>query len=255
MGPPPDGDADADPSTSGPLTRASDDPLPPAPGIVAGDSGRVDPATLRISETAVLTFMLGNESFYAYQYFMPEGDTVGYGHLINDQDGDRFKDGLTEDQAFALFHEDMEYFIGVIRRSVDVPITQGQFDALASLTANVGHVPKTVRALINAEDLAAAGEQFRRYVKDVTGAVLPGLVRRRDMEAHLFLTGRYPNNSLSGGRMVTREELKSRHLRQIERLFPDRLGEPHKSPTRDLQRHQAAAAYRRMTGKTLGGAT
>ncbi len=254
MGPPPQIDDAADPSTVGPLTRASGDPLPPAPGLVASTDGRADPDSLQISETAVFTFMLGNESFYAYQYFMPEGDTIGYGHLINSQDGDRFRDGLTEDEAFALFHEDMDFFVGVIRRSIEVPITQGQFDALASLTANVGHVPKSVRALINEEDFAAAAEQFRRFVKDVTGTVLPGLVRRRDMEAHLFLTGRYPNNSLSGSRVMSRQELQDRHLRQIERLFPDRLGEPHRSPTRDLQRHQAASAYKRMTGKTLPGA-
>ena len=79
-------------------------------------------------------------------------------------------------------------------------------------------------------DFAAGAEQFRRFVKDVTGTVLPGLVRRRDMEAHLFLTGRYPNNSLSGSRMMTRQELQDRHLRQIERLFPDRLGEPPQTP-------------------------
>lgn len=240
-----------DPSTLGPLTRTSDDPLPPAPGMAVASGARVDPDTLNISDQAVLTFMLGNESFYAYQYFMVEGDTIGYGHLINDQDGNRFRDGLTEDEAFDLFLEDMRFFVGRIRKSIEVPITQAQFDALASLTANVGHVPKTLKALINAEDFAAAAEQFKRYVKNNDGEVLGGLVRRRGMESNLFLTGIYPKASLSGAGLVSRAELRDRQLRQIERLFPDGLGEPHGSVTTDNQRNQAKQAYRRMTGRDL----
>lgn len=241
----------ADPSTLGPLTRTSADPLPPAPGVVSSGGDHTLPTALQISEKAVFSFMLGNESFYAYQYFMPEGDTIGYGHLINTSDGNRFQDGLTEDEAFALFQEDMGFFVGVIRRSIKVPITQGQFDALASLTANVGHVPSAVEALINAGDFAAAGDQFRRYSRDIKGTVLPGLVRRREMESHLFLTGSYPRASLSGAQVLTRDTLRDRHLRQIEGLFPDRLGDPHGSPTRELQRRQARGAYQRMTGRVL----
>jgi lysozyme len=112
--------------------------------------------------------------------------TIGYGHTR----GVRRGDTCTEEQATAWLREDLQAAEGAVRHLVDVPLTQGQFDALASFVFNCGAAAfgnSTLLRMLNESDTAGAAEQFKRWVNGADGP-LPGLVTRRAAERALFLS-------------------------------------------------------------------
>ena len=75
-------------------------------------------------------------------------------------------------------------------RLINVPLTDGQFDALASFTYNLGGGAlqrSTLRRKINREEHADVPEQFMRWVW-AGGRKLKGLVRRREAESDLYIS-------------------------------------------------------------------
>ena len=112
--------------------------------------------------------------------------TIGYGHT----GGVRRGDTCTEAQATEWLREDLRAAEGAVRHLVDVPLAQGQFDALASFVFNVGAGAfgnSTLLRLLNAGDTAGAAEQFKRWNRGADGP-LPGLVTRRAAERDLFVS-------------------------------------------------------------------
>ena len=112
--------------------------------------------------------------------------TIGYGHTRDVCRGDT----CTEAQATDWLREDLRAAESAVRHLVDVPLTQMQFDALASFVFNVGPAAfgnSTLLRLLNAGDAAGAAGQFKRWNRGADG-VLPGLVTRRAAERDLFLS-------------------------------------------------------------------
>lgn len=110
--------------------------------------------------------------------------TIGYGHTR----GVRRGDVCTETQATEWLREDLRAAEGAVRHLVDVPLMQGQFDALARFVFNIGAGAfgnSTLLRLLNAGDAAGAAEQFKRWNRGADGP-LPGLVTRRAAERALF---------------------------------------------------------------------
>jgi lysozyme len=110
--------------------------------------------------------------------------TIGYGHT----QGVRKGDTCTEDQATEWLRSDLGYAEGAVRHLVDVPLTQGQFDALVSFVFNVGQGAfgnSTLLRLLNKGDYAGAAGQFARWNKGANGP-LPGLTIRRESERKMF---------------------------------------------------------------------
>ena len=110
--------------------------------------------------------------------------TIGYGHTKGVHGGMT----CTQEQADEWLAEDLETVYGDIREYVDVPLTQGQFDALCSWIFNLGagaFRDSTFRRLLNARDYEGAAEQIKRWVH-AGNQVLPGLVKRRAAEAEMF---------------------------------------------------------------------
>jgi len=111
--------------------------------------------------------------------------TIGYGHTRGVRKGDT----CTEDQATEWLRGDLKTAEGAVKHLVDVPLTQGQFDALASFVFNCGAGAfgnSTLLRLLNGGDVSGAADQFSRWNKGASGP-LPGLVRRRAAERALFL--------------------------------------------------------------------
>jgi lysozyme len=124
--------------------------------------------------------------------------TIGIGHLVHHGrcDGSEpadFKAGITRARAFELLQEDAADVAKAIRRHVDVPLNQPQFDALCSFGFNCGIgaiQTSTLTRRLNAGEYAAVPHELNRWVK-AGGQTLPGLVRRRKAEGRLFARGKY----------------------------------------------------------------
>lgn len=120
-------------------------------------------------------------------YLCPAGVwTIGYGHTGDVKEGDR----VTRAEATALLQKDLKRFERVVESSIDVSLTQEQFDALVSFTYNLGGGAlrkSTLRRILNQGDYQGAAEEFLRWVK-AGGKTLKGLVRRRAAERELFLS-------------------------------------------------------------------
>lgn len=115
--------------------------------------------------------------------------TVGYGHkLLPHESIER----ITEQQAIAYLTEDVGTAEDAVNALVKVPVTQPQFDALVSLTYNIGAGAfgrSTLLKRLNAGDYAAAQQQFLVWNKArINGVLQPsrGLTNRRVAEAELF---------------------------------------------------------------------
>ena len=116
--------------------------------------------------------------------------TIGYGTTVY-PNGVRVKQGdkCTLGQAKEYFAHDLNRFEKTVNQSVKVSINQNQFDALVSLTYNIGEQAfkdSTLLAKLNKGDYLGAADQFPRWNKG-GGEVMKGLVRRRADERVLFL--------------------------------------------------------------------
>lgn len=115
--------------------------------------------------------------------------TIGIGTTIY-PNGLKVKKGdvCTLEQAKSYFAHDLKSFEKTVNDSVKVDLTQNQFDALVSLTYNIGSTAfknSTLLKKLNAKDFNGAADQFKVW-NIGGGKVLKGLVRRREAERALF---------------------------------------------------------------------
>jgi lysozyme len=123
--------------------------------------------------------------------------TIGYGHTGNVLPGAQ----ITLEKAEQLLRDDLTFIEWQLMRAVEVPITQNQFDALASLIFNIGPGcqgkrsglislksgrPSTLLRYLNAGRYQDAAEQFSCWIY-AGGRALKGLIERRAREKILFL--------------------------------------------------------------------
>lgn len=114
--------------------------------------------------------------------------TIGYGHT-----GADVTPGLTitQDQAQALLAQDIASAAVCVNNLVNVVLTQDEFDALVDFVFNLGSgafAGSTLLRDINAGDFTAAAAQFDLW-DHAGGAVVAGLLRRRQAEEALFDIG------------------------------------------------------------------
>ncbi len=127
------------------------------------------------------------EGFRPKAYRCPAGLlTIGYGHVI--QPGETFSDVITEEAASALLGTDVQSAESAVLRLITVSLTEGQFDALVSFAYNLGAGAlqrSTLRQKVNRGQHRQVPAEFMRWTRG-GGKELPGLVKRRDMEARLY---------------------------------------------------------------------
>lgn len=116
--------------------------------------------------------------------------TIGWGHYGADVQPDMV---ITEEQAEELLRQDLKVFIYNVQKAVEgyTTLNDYQFGALVSFTFNVGvanfrrsTLLKKVRKNPYDESIA---QEFNKWVYG-GGVVLPGLVRRRQLESALYFT-------------------------------------------------------------------
>lgn len=131
--------------------------------------------------------------------------TVGYGHIRGVKNG--FK--ITLEQAEKYLQEDLKSVILDLTKALndaEIEVTQGQFDALASLVFNLGitkFLNSTLWKKLCAGDKQGAAEQFLVWCKarnpkfdpskkesedNPKKITLKGLLERRKAERELFLS-------------------------------------------------------------------
>ena len=113
--------------------------------------------------------------------------TIGYGHTRTAKRGMT----ITEPEAERLLRVDLGWVQECLARRVTAPVTQEQYDALASFVFNIGgpqFTSSTLLRKLNALDYLGAAQEFMRWNKQ-RGVVLKGLTRRRASERAMFLRG------------------------------------------------------------------
>ena len=129
------------------------------------------------------------EGFAPEIYVCPGGwPTIGYGHVVRDDERERFVDGIDEATAEGLLRRDVEAAQRSVLRLIRASLDDGRFDALCSFTFNLGAGAlqrSTLRRKVNREEHDAVPDEFRRWVW-AGGRKLKGLVRRREAEAAFY---------------------------------------------------------------------
>lgn len=131
--------------------------------------------------------------------------TIGVGHklthselmsgkitIANDSQ-EMWREGLSNEQIDILLRRDVRWATNTVQFWVEVPLTQGQFDALVSLTFNIGAEAfrrSTLLKLLNQGNYAEVPNQMRRWNRSA-GAVSHGLKKRREAEIEYLWKAEY----------------------------------------------------------------
>ncbi len=114
--------------------------------------------------------------------------TIGYG--VTQMNGNSIQEGdnISEEEAETLLIHEIQRFEAIVLNRLEVPVNQNQFDALVSHTFNTGG-SDTLFELINNN---APFEEIRQWMMNSyitsNGVTLNGLIKRRKIEAELYLS-------------------------------------------------------------------
>ena len=129
------------------------------------------------------------EGFSSSIYICPAGyPTIGYGHVVRDDEKQQFAQGIDKDEGEELLRQDVRWAERGVLRLIDVQLTDGQFDSLVSFTFNLGTGAlqrSTLRRKVNREEHDDVPAQFKRWVW-AGGRKLNGLMRRRNTESIIY---------------------------------------------------------------------
>ena len=125
------------------------------------------------------------EGFGAHIYRDAAGlPTIGYGHLLRPGEAELFANGISKPAAESLLIKDVQQAERAVLRRINVPLSDGQFDALVSFTFNLGGGAlqrSTLRRKVNRQAHTQVPGEFLRWVF-AGGRRLKGLLRRRETE-------------------------------------------------------------------------
>jgi GH24 family phage-related lysozyme (muramidase) len=96
---------------------------------------------------------------------------------------------MTEQEATELLAKDLIGYEARVLQLVDVPLTQGQMDALVSFAYNCGPsalANSTLLRKLNNCEFSLAADEFLKWNK-VAGKPMQGLTNRRQAEREMFL--------------------------------------------------------------------
>ncbi len=104
---------------------------------------------------------------------------------------------ITIKEAIDIYKKGLKKYVDAVNAALKVPVKQHEFDALVSITYNIGTggmrgstFMKLVNSKASPAQIVSAMQRFNR----AGGRVLKGLVNRRKAESELYLTGKYAHN-------------------------------------------------------------
>lgn len=165
---------------------------------------REEPTHYEVSAAGV-TLLKKFEGLRKHPYMCPAGVlTVGYGQCISSQATFHalYPHGFSEQDAHDLLRKKlMEVYVPDVKRLVQVPLAQREFDALVSLNYNIGatvlHEPTkyvsyrgkeiALLPLLNAACYKAAACEFPKFTKGgPEKSYYRGILKRRMTEMYIF---------------------------------------------------------------------
>jgi GH24 family phage-related lysozyme (muramidase) len=139
------------------------------------------------------------EGFSPTIYICPVGyPTIVYGHVVLTHEREQFPAGITPAQATELLRKDVRSAERAVLRLISAPLTDGQFDALVSFTFNLdaGALQRsTLRRKVNLGEHESVPAELMKWVW-AAGKRMPGLVRRRRVEASAYSFDPPPNTEM-----------------------------------------------------------
>ena len=132
--------------------------------------------------------LLGHEGFTGQATIPVKGDvpTIGF----ETTEGVRLGDTITPEAAIERAFRDIRKTESAIHKCVDVPLSQGEYDAFTSFAYNVGasaFCSSTLVKKLNAGDYTGACAEIKRWVY-VKGRKVQGLVNRREKEFQMCMS-------------------------------------------------------------------
>ncbi len=170
--------------------------------------GILRPASEYTVSDSLKNFLHTKESLAIQSAYLDAGIryAIGYGHniILGDTINGKVVDKefikqlfrtngklqITEAEANRLFDKDLEKFENGVRNNVSVDITQGQFDAMVSLSYNIGinaFAKSTALRKLNEGNIQEVPEQWMRFNKS-RKKFNPGLNDRRRQELEQFFS-------------------------------------------------------------------
>jgi len=147
------------------------------------------------SSDKLLELIKESEGFSSTPYLCPAKiPTIGYGST-------KYPDGrkvslsdnpITKEEATTYLRFDVVDAEKLVTKTVTVPLTQGQFDALVDFVYNLGSgalLGSTLLKVLNNGDYSTASNEFLKWNKARVDGILkelPGLTKRRKAEQMLF---------------------------------------------------------------------
>lgn len=170
-------------------------------GLVPATVLTASAATMKTSNSGI-AMIKGFEGFSAKPYQHGAQWYVGYGTRIESDKKDLYSTGITTKAAEELMKQHLkdvvEPALNTFITTNNRPLSQTQFDALASLSYNIGtgwltSSSSVIRSYVLQQK---GGDQFvqtlvERNSLDPSSDYFPGLVSRRLKEANLYLNGTY----------------------------------------------------------------
>lgn len=138
-------------------------------------------AAISLSATALVAIAL-HEGYKDMAYIPTPGDvpTIGFGTT----NGVKLGDKTTPTQALSRAMVDIQKFEGAVKSCVQVPLTQGEYDAYISLSYNIGSSAfcnSTLVKRLNQSEYTLACQEILKWNR-FQGKELAGLTKRRQEE-------------------------------------------------------------------------
>lgn len=129
------------------------------------------------------------EGFKNAPYYCPSGIlTIGYGHVILKHEK---YNRISENDAHKILEKDLLKIEKSVINNINISLSQEQFDALVSLTFNIGCGSlqrSSLRQKINRESaILDIQNEFLKWIY-VKGRIMQGLIRRRKLEYELYIS-------------------------------------------------------------------
>ncbi len=135
------------------------------------------------------------EGFSPELYNLRDGGfTIGFGFFIPYTEGARWEKGLTWEDAERLIREKVPEYEDQVKKYINVPLTQNEFDALTMLAYNLGGFSRATSIVndINEQaDLDKLKSDWNRFVHSKAPGVMRGLIRRRNDEMGVRIYSNY----------------------------------------------------------------